>query len=313
MVDDLPALPVPNLGYACINSVLRAGKPSVYTNRTCVLKTFQERGLEHVSSLALANTRDLATIVQWNHEHGIRLFRMSSDIFPWASEYRLSELPDYDAICANLARVGTLATRYGQRLTYHPSHFVCLASPRDEVVRKGVHELETHSESLDLMGFAPSHRNKINLHVGGVYGDKAAALERWGAAFDRLSDGCRARVTLENDDVPTQYSVDDLLPLARGRGIPVVYDLHHFRFCRGALDGRAALEAAMATWPAGVRPVVHWSESQAGRKPLAHSDFVYGPLDLYGHEADVDVMIEAKAKEQALLRYRDGPATAPVA
>ena len=171
-----------------------------------------------------------------------------------------------------------------------------------------MHALEIQAQAFDLMGLPRSPYNKMNIHVGGTYGDKASALARFEAAFWQLSEGVRSRMTLENDDVPGQYTIDDLLPVAQRLGIPLVFDLHHQRFNKGGMSDREALEAAVDTWPQGVRPVVHWSESQAGRRPLAHSDFVEAPLEgiLYGFDVrNVDIMIEAKAKERALLKCRE--------
>ena len=170
----------------------------------------------------------------------------------------------------------------------------------------------TALQVLDLMfpGFPPSHWNKINIHVGGSYGSKPAALRRFAAAFGRLAPGAAARLTVENDDRPNSYSVADLLPLSHDTGIPITFDAHHHRCCSGGLAREEALAAALATWPAGVRPVVHWSEPpECPRRrrihPHAHSAFVYGPISLHGREAEVDIMIESKAAEQALLLYRD--------
>lgn len=297
---------IPNLGYACICSELREAKPSVFTNRGCIQKTFVDKGLDYVSGLCLQNVRDLLTIVRWNHTHDIRLFRISSTIFPWASEYRLEDLADYEDIALTLAQIGAEARQFGQRLTSHPDHFVKIGSPKESVRAAGCAELERHAKMFDLMGFKPSAVNKINIHVGGVYGDKKATLARFEDSVRSMSEGVRKRLTVENDDVPNSYSVDDLYPMAVRVQIPIVFDLHHIRFCKGVWTEREALERAVSTWPEGIRPVIHWSESQEGRKPLAHSDFVQGPLDLYGFDAmKVDIMIEAKAKERALFRARE--------
>ena len=136
-----PPRPKLMLGYCCICCALREQKPakqSIYTNRTCVKKTYIEKGLPFVSSLVLQNVRDLAGIIQWNYENDIRLFRMSSGMFPWASEYRIRDLPDFEAIAVKLAFAGKLSRIYDQRLTFHPSHYVVLASSKPEVVKKAV-------------------------------------------------------------------------------------------------------------------------------------------------------------------------------
>jgi UV DNA damage endonuclease len=160
------------------------------------------------------------------------------------------------------------------------------------------------------MGFSPSHWNKINIHVGGTYGSKPRTLERFAQTFHSLSESVRYRLAVENDDRPNSYSVTDLLPLHQATGIPITFDFHHHQFCPGGQTQKEAFETAISTWPAGIRPVVHWSEmpecpERQRTHPHAHSAFVYGPIHLYGREEEVDVMIESKAKEVALLLYRD--------
>ena len=111
----------PNLGYCCLTAELRERKPTVFTNRTCVKKTFVEKGLPYVSQLAVANLRDLLVILRWNEEHDIRLFRLSSEIFPWFSEYKLQDLPDFEQIHQLLLQAAEYATEHGHRLTDLPS------------------------------------------------------------------------------------------------------------------------------------------------------------------------------------------------
>ncbi|PSC67605.1 UV damage endonuclease [Micractinium conductrix] len=302
-----PPLPVPNLGYACLNMALREHKPPVFTSRDCRKDTVDKKGMQHLGELALANCRDLAAIIQWNHEHRIRLFRMSSVLLPWMGTFEIADLPQYEEISAALRFAGDLARLYGQRITFHPSHFVKLAAPNAELAAKSRRELEAHSQIMDLMGYQPSCQNAINIHVGGTYathGSKEETMRRWADNYALLSPACRARLTVENDDVATAFSVQDLLQLHAMCGVPIVFDFHHWKFCPGDQTEREALMAAVATWPPGVRPKVHWSESQAGRKPHAHSDYVRGPVALHGLEGQVDVMIEAKCKERALLAYR---------
>lgn len=297
-----------NLGYACICLNLSEIKPlkkRVFTNRTCMKKTFESKGLDYISSLVLLNVIDLIKIIQWNEDHCIKFYRMSSSIFPWNTEYKLCDLKDYDEIKQKCKEAGDLARKYNQRLTFHPNHFVCLGSPNEIVVENSIKELETHSDFLDLMGFEPSLWNKCNIHIGGVYNNKTETIKRFKANFMKLSDNCKKRLTLENDDKKNGYSVDDLVPIARELNIAVVFDIHHYKFCPGKLSAKEAFLLARTTW-GDVKQVIHWSESEPdkSRKPSAHSDYVTH-LDLWGFEEKVDVMIEAKMKEKALLRYRE--------
>ncbi|KAL4541693.1 hypothetical protein Ndes2437B_g06037 [Nannochloris sp. 'desiccata'] len=297
------------LGYACDNLTLGRSE-RIFTNRSCHKGTFTSRGLDHVSKLALNNCRDLTRIIQWNNDNGVHLFRVSSKLFPWSGQYELEALPDFAQICLELAAAGELARSYGQRLTNHPPHFIKLASVDEEVRLRSIADLEIQGRVFDLMGFPPSHWNKINIHVGGVYGSKPRTVERFAQTFRSLSESVRHRLAVENDDRPNSYSVTDLLPLHHATGIPITFDFHHHQFCPGGQTQQDAFETAISTWPAGVRPVVHWSEmpecpERQRTHPHRHSAFVYGPIHLYGREADVDVMIESKAKEVALLLYRD--------
>lgn len=308
----VPPLPVPNLGYACLNSTLQAQKPTVTSNRGAILRTFNEKGLVYISQLALQNCKDLLPIVQWNHEHSIRLFRLSSDLFPWgdSGKYKLEELPDLPEIEAVLAEVGTLARLYKQRLTSHPSEFVKMAAQKDDIVWKSLFDLEVHSRVFDMMGYEPNMWNKINIHIGGTYGntieDKQATLERFVLNFQRLSPNVKKRLAVENDDKATQWSIADLLPLHDRIGVPITFDFHHHRFCQGELTEEQAFKAAIATWPEGVRPQVHWSEEPEDPEKVrrAHSKYIRGPMNLHGHDADVDIMVEAKAKELTVLDFR---------
>jgi len=296
---------MPRMGYACSNQALRASKPSVYITRGTRAATFAARGLRHTSSLALSNCRDLLRVLEWNEAAGIPFFRICLDMFPWADQYDLEELPDYPEILEALQRAGEYARAMGHRLTCHAPQFVKLASPEPERRQASLALLEKHSQLLDALGFTrPSPENKINIHVGGVYGSKDASLSRLAASLAELSPACRARLTIENDDSRIGYSVRDLLPLAQATGVPLVFDFHHHRFNGGGLTEREALLAAISTWPTGVRPVVHWSESQEGRRRHAHADYITQPLRLSGLADQLDVMVEAKGREQAVLEYR---------
>jgi UV DNA damage endonuclease len=293
------------VGYACICTTLR--KKNVFTSRTCRKKTLDERGRGVVGELALQNARDLLTILKWNEVNGIRFFRVSSDLIPWKTDVDIRLDPLWPEIKAALRKAGDYARQYDHRLTFHPDHFVKLASKDPAYAETSKQELEVHSMLLDEMGFdVASPWNKINIHLGGAYGDKTSAMRRWADRYQELSPRCRARVTVENDDRPNLFSVLDLMELHEMCGVPIVFDFHHHRFCDGGIEARDALDLAMATWPGGVTPVVHWSESQEGRKPHAHSDYVTS-IDTLGRR--VDVMIEAKMKEAALLRLFDDPKT----
>jgi len=297
------------IGYACINMTLQA-VDGITTNRGMRQKTFNERGLDYVSELSLQNCRDLVTIIKWNEEMGIKLFRMSSDIFPWVTYYDFTDLPDYNNIANILKGVGKLADKYGQRLTFHPSHFNALGSPNPVVVEKTIKELNAHSKIMDMMGLSTTVYNKINIHIAGAYGDKQATLDRWISNYYKLDPNTQMRLTVENDDKANMYSVRDLYHgISEQCGVPIVFDYYHHKFCTGGLTEQEALELAASTWPKGIVPCTHYSESRRKEhldesiKAQAHSDRIVDTIQSYG--LDIDVVVEAKHKELAVLNYKN--------
>ena len=297
------------MGYACINETLANQKPKVYTGRSMIKRTFKAKGINYASQLGLDNCKDLFTIVKWNNENGFKFFRITSNLFPWSSEYELSDMPDYKEICNILSNVGDYVKENQMRITSHPGPFNVLTSPHPHVVTNCIKDLSIHGEVFDLIGLSRTPFNKINIHIGGAYGDKPSAMKRFCTNFHRLPESVKSRLTVENDDKASMYSVVDLYEgVYKVIGIPIVFDYHHHKFCTGGLSEEDALEVAISTWPTDIIPVVHYSESRSKEyedpkiRPQAHSDYVLDYIDTYGNE--VDIMVEAKAKELAVLRYK---------
>tara|TARA_A100000172_G_scaffold79632_2_gene67141 strand:+ start:434 stop:1390 length:957 start_codon:yes stop_codon:yes gene_type:complete len=308
-----------NYGYACINMQLSNPQDfgghkndRITTNRSMIKRTFQQKGIEYASSLSLLNVLDLQKILEWNVKHGVNFFRLSSNVFPWASEYQLHDLPDYEAIWEACESVGNYVRKHGIRLTSHPGPFNKLASPKERVFENTKRDLEIHGEFFDMLGLPRDHYAKINIHVGAAYDNKPVALDTFVRNFERLPASVTSRLTVENDDRQSLYSTQELYDGVFSRtGIPIVFDYHHHVFCQGDLTEKQALELAISTW-GDIKPVVHYSESRAEEKKdakiraHAHSDYVNGPVDDYGY--DLDVMIEAKAKELALFKLKKNDA-----
>jgi UV DNA damage endonuclease len=293
-----------NLGYACIN--MSMGK-KVTTNRAMVKRTFQTKGLDYVSELALANAKDIIKILEWNRMNGIKLFRLSSTIVPWGDHLDLTQLKDYKEIKSELKKAGDFAKFWGMRVNSHPGPFVVLTSPNEEVVKNAIADLELHAKIFDMMGLSKTHYNNINIHCNGVYGDKQSAMDRFIQNFQRLSLSVQKRLTVENDDKASMYSVKDLMYIHKNTGIPIVFDYHHHQFCTGGLSEEEAVKLAATTWPDGIKQEVHYSESKAlheknpKEKPQAHSVYINALPNTYG--LDLDIMVEAKGKELAILPF----------
>lgn len=292
------------LGYACINMTLADKKISI--NRGLILKTFKTKGLDYVSDLIILNVNDLIKILEWNEEHNIKNYRMSSDMFPFLGFYELQKLPKYCRIKNLMKTAGRLAKKYECKLSFHPSQFNCLASPTPEVVEKTIYELEQHSKLMDLMELDATHLYNINIHIGGVYGNKQETMERFIINFNRLSDTLKNRLTLENDDSKNGYTVKDLFYVYEKTGIPIVFDTLHFYCNPGDMTYEESFNLAYSTWKDSIPEIHHASSKKLyedkSKTLKTHADFIFDKINTCGK--DVWITIESKMKEQALLKYR---------
>jgi len=306
-----------NMGYACINMQLcypqkyggkEKGVEPITTGRTMIKRTFESKGLDYASELTLKNVKDLNGIISWNILNGYDFYRMSSGLAPWKTEYDWEDLKDIDEIRQWFHSAGTMAKTHNVRLTSHPGPYNVLVSPKEGVVENCIKDLTIHGDEFDMMGLSRTPYNKINIHLGGAYGDKESAMKRFCTNFSRLPDSVKTRLTVENDDRASMYSVKDLYyGVYEHIGIPIVFDYHHHKFQTGDMTEQEALELAISTWPKGITPATHYSESRRDEQEdmsirvQAHSDYVLNKIETYGNK--IDVMIEAKAKELAVEKY----------
>ncbi|KAI3580893.1 UV-endonuclease UvdE-domain-containing protein [Fusarium oxysporum f. sp. albedinis] len=332
-------LPLPwkgRLGYACLNTYLRNATPAVFSSRTCRMASIiehrhpltnpdepehptknrpdknkpadHERGLKYVQELGLANARDIVKMIRWNAKYGIRFMRLSSEMFPFAShpEHGYKLAPFASEV---LAEAGKVAGELNHRLTTHPGQFTQIGSPRKEVVAAAMRDLEYHDEMLTLLKL-PEQLDRdavMILHMGGTYGDKQATIDRFKENYAKLSDSVKRRLVLENDDVA--WSVHDLLPVCEELNIPLVLDYHHHNIIfdpsirEGSQDIISLYDRIKATWTKkGITQKMHYSEQTSS---------AVTPRDRRKHSArvktlppcapDMDLMIEAKDKEQAVF------------
>jgi UV DNA damage endonuclease len=268
----------------------------------------------------------LRAILGYLDRRDIRMYRMATALAPYASHPDLTAFHGQVEECAEeLSEIGALARDLGVRLSTHPGQYTVLNSESAEVQRAAVAELEVQAALLDAMGLGPEA--VVVLHVGGAAGGPAAAADRFLAGFDMLGERARARLVLENDD--RVFGLRDALAVAARADVPVVFDLHHHH-CHDpeGIDDREALELALATWLPGVPPKIHFSSPRLDvgerrrrvgrrveRRPLLpdarlHADLI-DPiafeqfLRYTAAGLDFDVMLEAKAKDLALLRLRE--------
>jgi UV DNA damage endonuclease len=252
----------------------------------------------------------MKTLLEWNYTHGIFVYRMSSEMFPHLSN-PLIEKYSLDFASELLTEIGLLSQHLGQRLTFHPGQFNNLGSPREEIISKTITELEDHSHIMDLMNLGKN--SVIVIHGGGTYGDKRKAISRFKQNFYKLNESTRNRLVLENCE--KSYSTEDCLEICNALNIPMVHDTHHY-ICYShyhpEITQRPAAELIpeiLETWTRrGIKPKFHISEQGSGRVGH-HSDYIESipeyllniPKD---YSISIDIMVEAKMKEQAIMHLK---------
>ena len=298
------------LGLCCLNTTLRDKNPTVFSSRTMILKTLKEKGIGELESRIIQNLKDTLTLIDWNEENGIKLFRLSSELFPHKSNPKAE---DYSLDFAKdlLQQIGDKSRNYNQRLTFHPGQYNVVGTPCPNKFQQTCNSLSYHAEVLDLMGM--DNNSVMVVHGGGVYGNKKLTMERWCRQYHDLPESVKKRLVLENCE--KCYSIEDCLFISDKVNIPVVFDTHHFS-CYNQLHPDEAkhikspeyyMPLILETWKRrGIKPKFHISEQGSGRTGH-HSDYVETVPnylleipDKYG--VDIDIMIEAKAKEKAIFK-----------
>lgn len=290
-----------------VASVLSDG---ISASRTCRLRNASPAKLRELIGRNLEALEQIATFLA---HHRILLYRISSNVIPFAS-HPINQIDWWSEFAPRLERLGSRFVELGVRLSTHPGQYTVLNSPKPEVARAAIAELEYHVRLLEALGTDDSA--KIILHVGGLYGaSERVALDRFAAAASQLPARVRRRLAVENDD--RLFDAAEVLSLATRIGVPVVFDwLHHqANPCRAPLA--EVLPAIFATWTrADGRPKVHLSSQAENRPRGAHAAFVNvsDALDLFDvlPPQPFDCMLEAKEKDRALLRLRGELAAAGI-
>ena len=274
------------------------------TTAKALLSLSEQERLLKLSTICLENANSLVTALEAVQRFGFGAFRVSSQFLPRYTHpvvgYTLDSLPDYASILASLEKVKQLREQWDIRLSFHPDQFVLLSSPSAEVTRKSIAELDYQAMLAEMIG-----ADVLNIHAGGVYGDKQAALKRLRENFQSLPERVQSRLTLENDDV--SYTVNDLLPVCQKLAVPLVYDVHHHRCNKDRLTVQEATNASIQTWEAAGRGEAYFHLSSPkngwqGKDPKPHAEMIAMsdfPEEWIG--LDVTIDIEAKAKELAVI------------
>lgn len=270
---------------------------------TALKKQSRPKQLARIVEVCQQNAQALMDALQFCAEHGIGCFRINSQILPLKTHpevgYAVADLPGGQEIFEQFVGCSKFARSHGLRTSFHPDQFVVLNSPKAQVIEQSIAEIEYQAEVAEWVG-----ADVINIHCGGVYGDKASALASFQRNLDRLSDSARKRLTIENDD--GLYTPADLLPLSKSTGLPLVYDVHHHRCNPDEMSVEEATQEAIKTWDR--EPLFHLSSPLGGwksPKPRLHADYIHVrdfPACWFGRTMTVEV--EAKSKEIAVRRLQ---------
>lgn len=310
------------LGLCCINNTLRNNKPnSIFSNRTCRLKTAHEKGLKYVQSLVILNLQDVLKMITWNYLKGIKTFRLSSFIFPHISNHRFTCHESVegglryklDFAKDLLMKIGSKAKRYGQRLSAHPGHFNQIGTKSETVLKNTFLDLKYHNDVFDIIETnldIKQNRAILCIHGGGIYDDKQKTIERFCNNFNKLDNKIKSRICIENCE--KCYNSEDCLYISSKLNIPHIFDIHHYH-CYDLLHKdfkqksiQELLPSIIKTWSKrNLKPYFHISNQGSG-KIGHHSDYVQEiPQYMLDLDITVSLDIEAKAKEDSLIYLRD--------
>ena len=296
-----------SIGYACLN----IGTPN--TNIRSVMQ--RNATPEKLTEVTAHNLAALEKMIDYNRKNGIKLFRISSDLIPFGSS-PVNALSWWDIHTEAFQHIGAKIRKSGMRVSFHPGQYTVLNSPDEDVVARAILDLTYHAKMLECLGVDNQH--KIVLHVGGIYGDKKEALQRFKQNFRRLPEAVRNRLIIESDE--RLYNIEEVLELAHRLQIPAVYDnLHHAINPppSGGTDPDWIAEAKKTWKTADGNQKIHYSQQASGKRPGAHTDTIQLDTFLIFHDQledkQIDIMLEVKDKNLSALKCQNATMTAPKA
>ncbi|MCW4054141.1 MAG: UV DNA damage repair endonuclease UvsE [Candidatus Bathyarchaeota archaeon] len=284
------------IGYPCINKTLDCSASSTFR-----LKSYSEARLK----ISISNNLDcLRRILQFNLEHKLFFFRISSDLVPFAS-HPINKFNWQKTFQNGFEGIGEFVIKNRMRISMHPDQFTLINSIKDEIFERSKKELQYHAEILDFMKLDTSA--KIQIHVGGAYGDKKASIKRFVKRFCKLPDSVTRRLVVENDD--KLFDLSDCLQLSEEIQIPILFDIFHHKLNNSTTKTmKASLKLATKSWNKkrdGV-PMVDYSSQEPNGLPHQHSETInLEDFDKFLKQTqpfNFDVMLEIKDKEKSAIK-----------
>ena len=283
------------IGYPCINRTI-----GCTANSTFRLKSYSQSRLKQTIR---NNLECLQKILQFNIEHGLLFFRISSDLVPFAS-HPANKFNWQKHFKQEFEAIGEYIRKNKIRISMHPDQFTLINSVKEDIFERSKKELKYHADLLDLMKLDASA--KIQIHVGGVYGDKKKSMERFVKRYEIIDDAIRQRLVIENDD--RLYDLSNCLQINRQTKIPVLLDVFHHKLNNKAQIGTEYFELAAKTWELktdGV-PMVDYSSPKPNGLPQQHSETIdlcsFSEFLKQTEPFDFDIMLEIKDKEKSAIQ-----------
>ena len=298
------------LGYVAMTLSLEKCSPSGTITYATYSKLKDEKAkgvrLDRVSRLNIENT---LRILKYNRAMGIEVYRLTSKLIPLATHCELEGWKYSIQFSEELKQLGDYIKENDFRISAHPDHFTILNPVKQEVLKASINDLDYHVKLYEAMGLE-DYKYKLVLHVGGLYGDKHSSIERFKENFDKLPDRIKKRIIIENDD--KSYTAVDVLQLCKDLGTPMVLDVHHHSCVNNGESLIELLPDIYKTWDGEqLPPKIHFSSPKSQKEFRSHADFIeYSDFIEFlnivkAFNRDIDIMLEAKMKDKALLDLSD--------
>jgi UV DNA damage endonuclease len=308
------------LGYVAMSTLVNNASPSkMMTVANFSKLADREAAIRKLERIGAENLHNTLRLLRHNRAYEIQVYRLSSKLIPLIGHELLRDWDPIANLAAEFEELGSYAKQNEMRISFHPEHFTVLSTHRPDVLDKSIADLERHAAMLDAMGLGPEA--KCNIHVGGSYGDKEKAGERFITHFQMLRPEIQNRITLENDD--KTFTALETVEIAERVGAPMVLDIHHHQVNNNGEQALQLWPRIQKTWlntftsdqkvdemPA-LPPKIHASSPKSEKDPRSHADYIKAePLlaflrDIAADTPKLDIMLEAKMKDQALLRLME--------
>ncbi|WP_394231734.1 UV DNA damage repair endonuclease UvsE [Niallia oryzisoli] len=300
---------VVRLGYVAMSMELQNASPS----QTMTFAQFQkirdrEAAIRKLERIAISNLEHTLRLLRHNAFSDIHFYRLTSRLIPLANHEELLDWDYMKPLKKKLLEVGEFAKKNDMRIDFHPDHFVVINSDKKDVLKNSIKTLKLHYMLLKNMEIDPEHR--CVLHVGGNYKETDKSLERFVENWMVVPSSIQKMIMLENDD--TSFTVDDTLYLCEKLGIPLVFDYHHHLAHHRNEKWQENWERIVTTWKDSPLPIkMHISSPKNEQEFRHHADYIDSDMffrflkEIKGTVSQIDCMIEAKMKDQALFKLME--------